>query len=206
MGFNGAKRHVISNLFQSGFKPNFLQFVCEQDNILVDFNNMLIDNKPIFEYLIYLDSQWEFYKKIPLLFRKGYRLTDVDYLHFNSLYDKNYFNTAESERDYIERWAYIYGLNALWHKEDALKLIHIKKILFAILSLKKDVSIGHKFDNLKQLTMNILTHHQDFGILYIKALKKYDQYEMQLLDDKSGKLKIKIDEFYKTEPLQNRQL
>ena len=205
VGFNGAKVKVISDLFQSGEKPNFLQFVCEQDNILVDTKNMVIDGRPLFEYLIHLESQWEFYKKIPLLFRKGYTLTDVDYGYFHNLYDKNYFNTTESERDYIERWAFIYCLNALWNKQDSLHLTQIRKILFAILSLKKDLSIGHKFANLKQLTMNILTHSKDFGLLYINALKKFDQYEKQLLDDKSGKLKVKIDEFHKVTPAQNKQ-
>ncbi|RZK40317.1 MAG: hypothetical protein EOO90_15495 [Pedobacter sp.] len=205
IGFNGNKINVISNLFQSGTKPNFLQLVCEQDNILVDTKNMMVDGKSLFQYLIYMESQWDFYKKIPLLFRKGYKLSDVDYDYFHNLYDKNYFNTTESEREAIERWAFIYCLNSLWHKEDALSLIHIKKILFALLSLKKDLSIGNKFTNLKQLTMNILTYNSDFGKLYINALKKFDQYDRQLLDDKSGKLKIRIDEFFISEPLQNRQ-
>ncbi|MFA6275629.1 MAG: DUF6035 family protein [Pedobacter sp.] len=205
VGFNGLKVKVISDLFQSGEKPNFLQFVCEQDNLLVDTKNMVVDGKPIFEYLIYLESQWEFYKKISLLFRKGYTLSNVDYGYFHNLYDKNYFNATESERDYIERWAFIYCLNALWNKEDSLYLMQIKKILFAILSLKKDLSIGHKFGNLKQLTMNILTHSTDFGMIYINALKKFDQYDRQLLADKSGKLKAKIDDFKRAEPLQNSQ-
>lgn len=204
VGFNKDKTNVIGDLFGSGKKPNFLQFVCEQDNILVDTKNMVVVNEPIFQYLIYIDSQYEFFKKITLLFRKGYTMTDVDYGHFENLYDKNHFNTTETERNYIERWAFIYGLNGLWNKQDVFRLAEQKKVLFALLSLKKEISISYKFSNLKQLTMNFLTYSPEFGILYIKALKKFGQFESQLSGDKSGKLQLKLHEFDKTQPLQNK--
>lgn len=205
LGFSRSKVGIVANLIETGSKPNFLKFICEQDNILIDTKNMLIRGHSVFEYLVYIKNQWEFYQKIPLIFRKGYILTDKDYSEFHNLYDKNYFNQTEHERNYIERWAFIHCLNSLWHKEDAFKLMEARNILFAILSLKNDMSIGFKFANLKQLTHNILTHNSDFGNIYIKALKQYGQYDKQVLDDKSGKLKRRLDYFFQTSPPQNQR-
>ncbi|MNR01461.1 hypothetical protein D3C85_1172660 [compost metagenome] len=131
-------------------------------------------------------------------------MSNTDYGHFESLYENNYFNVSERERDYVERWAFLHGLNSLWYKQDTFRLVEVKKVLFALSSIKNDLCIGYKFTNLKQITMNFLTYSSEFGILYIRALKAFGRYEKQLLDDKSGKLKAKIDEFEKNPPEQNK--
>jgi len=130
---------------------------------------------------------------MPMIFRKGYVLSARDQQVFDNLFDKNYFNQTDNERDSVEKWAFIYGLKTLWNKEDCLRLVKMRKILFALLSLKFDLSIGQRFANLKQYTMNICIHAPEFGHIYLRGLKRFKQYDKQLGDDKSGKLRAAID-------------
>jgi len=193
LGFNGDKVGVVAKLFENRSKPTFLKFICEQDNILVDTGNLKIDNVSVFEYLVHSVKIWEFYHLMPMIFRKGYVLSARDQQVFDNLFDKNYFNQTDNERDSVEKWAFIYGLKTLWNKEDCLRLVKMRKILFALLSLKFDLSIGQRFANLKQYTMNICIHAPEFGHIYLRGLKRFKQYDKQLGDDKSGKLRAAID-------------
>jgi hypothetical protein len=195
LGFSGAKAHVIATLFHRKDRIPFLKYICTQDEIELNFTNMRIDDSTVFEYIIYLVDVFFFLNKIILLFQKGYQMTTSDYQAFEGIFGKNYFNTSNSERANIERWAYIYGLNGVYVKKDVIHVKEIRQVLFAILSLKHDLSIGYKYDNLRQYAIHFLKYNPNYGKVFIRAMQQYKQYTKLLKEDKTGKLAAALDNF-----------
>lgn len=200
--FNGDKAKVITDLLISGERSEFLRFICEQEVIEIDLRKVPVQNGTIFSYLIQLENKWEFHQRIKLLFRSGYKLTDKDFGYFENLYDKYYFNQTESERQAIERWAFISCLNSVWDRSEVYEMVSIIPVLFAILSVKHDMPIKQKFANMRAHAIHFLNHTPQYGILYINAMKYYNRYDQLLTEDKRGKLKDKINEFLSDTPEQ----
>lgn len=194
LGFRDRKPDFITSLFVKGDKPNFLELICEQDMIWVDTARLIVDGKTMLQYLLTLDLR-QFYPKSSLLFRKGYTLTESDFAVLDGLFEKNRANSTDEEIEQISRWAFVKGLNGIWYKQDALKLTEVRKLLFAVLSLQYGLTIGLKYQNLRQLSHYILQDNPEYGLYYIKAMKHFGQYDAQLRDDKSGKLKEKLKSF-----------
>jgi len=203
--FTTEKVSFIANLFHERKKQNFLKFICEQDNILIDTSKLSVDGKPIFEELLNLHNREEFKHLIACLFRKGYKLSEDEKVTRNNIYRKNFTNMSEHEREQIDRWAIVDFLSNLENKGLVFDLMQIDKILFAITSLKSNMIIGFRFNNHRQITNNILEHHKEFGEVYFKAMKVYGYCETQIKQDKTGKLKLKMDRFFTEMPQQDRR-
>lgn len=201
--FTSAKADVIGKLFIDGSKPNFLKFICHQDTVKIDLKEVIIGRETVLEKLLYIENDLLFERLITLLFRSGHSLSERDHAAVEKLFEKNEFNTSESERKYIERWALVKCFSGLWHKEHATLISLIKKPLYGLMSLKYGMPIGYNFSNLRQLTMNFLEFHKDFSAIYIKAMKHYGQDQKQLNEDRNGKLKSKMDKFASFPPTQN---
>jgi len=202
LGFNDTKADFIANLFVSGDKSEFLRYICEQDFIKINMENVIVKGGTIFTYLLDLEDKWEFHQKMKLLFRSGYKMTASDFSHHDELYGTYYFNQSEHEREAIIRWAYVYFLNSIWYSHNIYEAVEIRKIIYAILSVKNNLSIGYKFANMRQHAINFLDNYAAYGHLYIGALKYYRRYEQLLLEDKRGKLKGKIEKFLNDDPKQ----
>lgn len=204
--FKSEKKGFITKLFFERNKPNFLKLICEQDNIHIDTSSLILNGKTAFQEIIYLDSMNQFRHFTSCLFRKGYELTKEDEIYYENLYDKNYFNYTEHEKEYIERWAITTILKNLKSKNYAFVLLkEIDKVLYSILSLKHDLIIEFKFNSLLQVSHYLLTNHPEFGDIYLKAMKVYKRYETQIEEDKSGKLRLKIDNFISNKPQQEER-
>lgn len=201
--FTSEKAFVIANILINRTKPNFLKFISEQDNILVRLEETRVDDKSILEHIAYYDRDFMFEQSINMLFRLGYRLTSNDNRLIASLYHKNYFNFTDVERQCIERWAYITCANALVSGEQIFQMSMIKKVIYSLMSLKHELLIGFKYSGFKQLSMNFFEYYQTHASLYLRAMKHYGVYEKQLIEDKNGKLKSKIDLFRHNPPEQN---
>lgn len=202
LGFSDSKAGFIANLFVSGDKSEFLRYVCEQDFIKINMENVVIEGGTIFAYLLDLEDKWEFHQKMKLLFRSGYKMTASDFSRHDELYGTYYFNQSEYEREAIKRWAYVYFLNSIWYRYNIYEAVEIRKIIYAILSVKNNLSIGYKFANMRQHAVNFLDNYKEYGHLYIRALKHYNRFEQLLLEDKRGKLKEKIEKFLNDSPKQ----
>jgi len=200
--FSTEKSSVIYELFLTGNKWVFLKYICGEDKVRKDFSQVSIRGKTIFELIVERPDYNSFFGHITLLFRMGYVLTDADYATHQKLYDDFNFNTSEVEKEKIERWAYVTCLNSLWSKDTATELEDIRKVLFAIMSLKHGLIIGSKFTVARQVTMNFIEFHPEYGHFYLRAMKAYGQYDAQLNDDKSGKLRSKILTFKEKNPPQ----
>jgi len=200
--FTSEKADVIAKLFISRDKPRFLKFICTECNLPVELTHVLIDGRTVLDHVAFIKEEYIFDHYVCLLFALGYPLTERDSLLLKSMFDKNYFNHSDWERQYMERWAFISCLSNLWNKDNAQFLRPIKRILYAFMSLKHKMPIGYKFSSLRQLTMNFLEYHKEHGVWYLKIMEHYGQLEEQLNEDKSGKLKQKINAFHYNTPVQ----
>ncbi len=201
--FTSENVGVVTKLFLERTKPNFLKLICEQDNILVDTSKLVINGKTILEELLDLKIREEFRNYIPLLFRKGYQLTETDKEILNTIYNKNCVNTTEHEREQIDRWVIVNFLN-ITKRQNAFTILKIIKILLSISSLKYNLVIGFRFNNHREISNNFFENYKHFGQVYLKAMKVYGHYDRQINEDRSGKLKLKIDRFISDKPRQER--
>lgn len=195
IGLSGRNASLVSELFVTGKKPNFLKYICEEDRIDIDTAGLTVEKQSLFEYLLCTTDQHSFYRNIRLLFRKGFTLSEENLTTLEHMYNTNYFNTSDSERQQMERWAFVKGLDMIWSRQDKPDLMEFRKVFFAIMSLKFDKPIGFAFQNLRQVTNYVLDRIPEYSSIYIKAMEAIGAYERQIAEDKKGKLKIRLDNF-----------
>lgn len=200
--FTNENVSFITKLFFERKKPFFLKYVFENDNILIDTSKLINNNRTVFQEILTVENRSYYKVLFSFLFRKGYILTEEDKQSVNIIYQKNYFNTTEHEKEMIERWAYSVIFSSVKSKEISFDILNIQTPLMAIMSLKYDLIIGYHFKNLREVTHNFLIYHKEYGVMYLKAMKAFGQYDKQLEQDKTGKLKLKIQNFVLDNPIQ----
>lgn len=200
--FNTENAHVIVQLFLTGQKWTFLRFICAEDRIKIDFSQVIIRGKSVFELVLERPDYNSFFSHITLLFRMGYVMSKSDYASHQKTFEDFQFNVSEIEKEKIERWAYINCLNSLWSREFTVEIEPLRRVLFAIMSLKHGMIIGSKFKIFRQVSIDFLEFQPDYGHFYLRAMKAFGQYDLQLNEDKSGKLRSKILTFEEKNPPQ----
>lgn len=201
--FEKKNSQLIAKLFIERKKRNFLKYICEQSVIKINLKT-LNNGKTVFEEITDFVEERDFNFYIALLFRKGYELTERDLQIFDGLYDNYHLNQSEVEKENIKRWALISFYRNLKRLDELNKIKENIELFYAIQSLKTGLIIGSDFNNLRQISNNIIEYYGEFGNIYIKSMKFFNQYEIQLKEDKHGKLKAKIDNFELNNPIQNR--
>lgn len=201
LGFYEKNAAFISKLFVNQKKPKFLELICSQDCIHLNTAALRVGDKTMLQYLLE-DNSDKFFRHCTLLFRKGYTLTNADFATLDDIFANNNNNSTVDEIWQIQKWAFVKGLNGIWYKEYTPKLSEIRKFFFAIMSLKSRITIGLNYKNLRQLSHKVLQEMPQHGMYFIKAMKVFGEYHLQLRDDKSGKLRQKIDHFICNPPPQ----
>lgn len=203
--FSTSKLDFIASLFFDPNRRSFLQFLCEQDKIDLDLSGLFIDGDRLFEAIIHSDSFLDFNFYVSCIFRRGYVLTKADDDLIQRLYDKNYFNTSESEREAIRRWAVLNMYGRLKTYKNSFLLMRHHDLLISIESLKQNMSIGYKYA-LKQISHNVLEHKQQYFGVYLRAIKIYNLWDYHIENDRSGKFRAKLANFEASMPVQDRGL
>jgi hypothetical protein len=192
----------ITELFEKRNKRGFLKFICEEDKINIDLNLVKIRALPVLREIVHLDDYEEFHYYLACLFRKGYKILPKDQEIIDNLYDKNYFNQTEYEREAIRRWGLCGIMTNLKTREWAFEVITIQKVLLSIASVKIGKPIGYAFTNLLQVTHSFLEFHKEFGKIYLLALEVYGQFDNHLKEDKTAKFQKKLVKFNLENPVQ----
>ncbi|MVN92676.1 DUF6035 family protein [Mucilaginibacter aquatilis] len=195
LGFSTKNVDFVAKLFYKREKPDFLKFLCLKTVINIDTTLLANDGKNIFEELHGIDDLFEFKQYITFLFSKGYKLTEKDRELNERIYDKNYWNQSDHEKEQIHRWGYVLMCSEVISRNLMFDLLNKHRIIFAIASVKHDILISYGYDTLKQLVHHILDRHKDYGVLFIQALEKFDRMNLLLAEDKKGKLRAKIEAF-----------
>jgi len=203
--FTGANVDVIIKLFFERKKPNFLKFLCCNDYILIETSLLKKDGKTAFQEILEIEDTLHFKHYLSYLFRKGYKLTISDREALDNIFDKNFFNTSDFEKEQLERWAIAKLYSELSNKLFALEILSIDKILLAIASLKYKLIVGYRYANMKQLAHYIFDMKKEYVSIFFTAIKCYGYYDKLLLEDKTGKLKIRFNSISKNPPPQNTE-
>jgi competence CoiA-like predicted nuclease len=193
--FTGEYVYVVKRLFYERKKPGFLKMLCIHDCILIDTTLLNEGDQSVFQELLEIEDSDEFRLYICLLFRKGYKMTETDHYTLKRIYDTNYFNQTESERTNLERWAYVTLYTNLSTPALSFDLKAIHRYLYGILSLKHRMIIGYKYDSMKQLAHKMLEKYPELGSVFVSAIRHFGYYDELLADDKSKKLKPKMELF-----------
>jgi len=193
-----SKESFLVDLFRNYAKPNFLKYICDNDNIHFSVQNLVIDGLTIFQFIL-KHGGTNYRPLLANIFRKGYKLTEQDerYLH-DLLLDP-------SNKEQIEKWGLIKAYSRLVSKRLAYDIDKIDKIIFSILSLELDRVIGFGFKNLKEVTNNFFEYHADFGDIYLHAMRVFKRFDNLKTSDKSNKMKNKIDRFKSNSPRQKTE-
>ncbi|QHS56541.1 hypothetical protein GWR56_13690 [Mucilaginibacter sp. 14171R-50] len=196
--FCGDNAQIITKLFFERRKFNFLRFLCSTDKILVNTALLIHNGVNVFQEILRIPDEMFFQQYLTCLFRKGYVMTEHDQQDLQQLYDKNYFNQSEYEKQQIERWATVKVYAGLANQYAAFELTRLNKILMAVSSLKYKMIIGFRYIHMKQVAHYIFDSQKDYAMLYFRAIKVYGYYDQLLLEDKSGKLKGRFNYYERT--------
>lgn len=193
-----SKPEFIIDLFKNNKKPNFLRYICDNDKIAIDLQSVKLEDKTLLQ-LIIKERSYDYRFLLSNLFRKGYRLTEEDEQLLAEMTNQD--PTKES----IEKCGLIKAYSRLLTKRLAFSVDKIDKIIFSILSVELGRIVGFGFKNLKEVTNNFFEYHRDFGDIYLRAMKVFNQYDKLIREDKSDKMKKKIEKFINNRPKQNTE-
>lgn len=201
--FDSDKVEAINKLFFERRKPNFLSYLCDNSTIKIDTLKLERNGVRVLPEILSIPDREDFRRYITCLFRLKFYLNEVDTKILNDFYEKNSKNTTREEKENIERWAIVNVMSDFERLDNLKDVFKVEKLMFGIASLKYKMVIGAGFKHLLQVSHNFLLSHNKYSSLYLKAMKVYGQYDIQMNADKEGKLKLKIDKFYREQPQQD---
>lgn len=131
---------------------------------------------------------------------RGFEVHRLDEKFLAILYKKNINN---DDREFVDSIVYaIYFIKAEDH-ELMSKIIRVQQPLNIFLSLKLNKIFGYKFPRMIQIVHVAFDQYKKYGDLFFTALKKYNQMNSIIEDDRNGKLNIKIENYHRNRPQQN---
>lgn len=200
-----SSKPFINFLISKSEYQAFLKFICGFEKLKFEVN--LEDDSGMSALQEILKSNASDYHKvifIELLYRNGYRIHKGD-----KKLAKELIETDGLPSD--ELWA-AYKV-ALCLKLDEYELIRILKtqtalfnVLFSILSIKQGEIIGYKFPNYLGLVNSFFTNsfYQEFGDIFLKAIKVYGRENDIRRLDKNGTYRKKVKNFLANKPSQSK--
>lgn len=150
-------------------KYQFLIFILEQQGISLDVTlKDTAGNSALLEAIH--NSKFYAHYIIQSIFIRGYKMSDKE----EALLIENFKNN-QTKPEHLENITIALICHKLEQPELIKKSQKIVKIIFAFLSFKTKKIIGYKLNH-TALANNFIQHHQEFSILFLQALKKYDYY------------------------------
>ncbi|OJW81540.1 MAG: hypothetical protein BGO69_09145 [Bacteroidetes bacterium 46-16] len=204
--FTGEKKQFIADLFINLEKREFVRFICENDAIELDLNSVSWRHNTLLQYIIELESGYEFELYLGFIFKKGYRIEEADEKYIQKMYDKNWVNFSEGERERITRWATVNLFIRTKSKRFLPLLSRQMNFFLSIASLKQDMVMGFKFPSLKNVVHNMLEHRPQYSELFMRAIKTYNQWDRQVAEDRSGKFRKKVADLQGNPREQDREI
>lgn len=163
---------------------HLLECILDIDDI--DINVNLKDNNGVTalkECLNYKD-EWKSSRLIYLLFRRGYIMDSEEEIELLDILGAN-----AASPDIITNIAMSIVYKNMRDNEDRSKAYKINRFFLSLISLKYNRVIGYKFPNILALSNNALNYYKEFSTIYLKACKKYNQYN-DLITKPSFKKKV----------------
>ncbi len=196
------KSLVLNKILKDSSKFHFARYLLVTLNIDLDVNNLDETNKSIFELLIdneLSSSEFFYHSSLISLYKRGYRNKKNDELFLIEAY-KNKIKTQQA----LEIWCLAricFKLNDLLKIEKAFAK---EKVLLALLSFKLGKPVGFNYPNLHGLANNAIQYYREYGDLILIAMKYYNIYDDVKKRDKKGTFNLKVQEFNKFKPIQDK--
>jgi len=202
LGFRDKNIDWVGRLLEKRDKPFVIEYFFNTDNIWINTAELRINGEPVLHYLLRLP--WtDFQRYGTCLFRKGYYPTEADKNLLESIRSENILRSSHEQKEALRKWGYAWLLHR-WPDPFRIKAIQSSaEQLLALLSLKIGSCIYHDFNNLRELTHNVLEYHRDIGDLYLKAMLVYGQDKIQYAEDRNGSIQGKVNRYYMLKPLQS---
>ncbi len=202
LGFWDRNVGWVSSLLTKRHKPLVIEYLFNTDNIWINTAELRVNDEPLLHYLLRLP--WvDFHRYSTCLFRKGYDSTEVDEKLLETLKAENISRANAEQKEVLRKWGYGWLLNQ-WPDPPRIGAVKSSaEPLLTLLSLKIGACIYYDFNNLRELTHNVLEYHKDIGDLYLKAMIVYGQDKSQFAEDKNGGIQRKIDRYYMLKPEQS---
>lgn len=137
------------------------------------------------------------------LLRKGYQPTPMDLRFFNAEFENGLQATKNLPYKHLTEniASFIF-----MHKSRNPDLSYsIQMVLFAILSLKKDMIIGSNYKSHLSIAHKIIESRKQFFFIYLKAMHYYKRYDGIMKEDKSKKLQTKISQLDESQNTQDEK-
>ena len=186
-----GKETVLSSLFFERSKPNFLEFVRGQECVTID----AVKFDGILDEIMLMDNMRAFRFYLSSLFMLGYTCSDKDKGLLASLFRENRSRQTDAQCEMLEKCAYATFVSRLKTRKAIEEVVNVLHVIYAVASLKAGVIIGSRLNNLRQVTNNFLQNQYNYGDIYLKAMDVYKKRDEILREDKTGKIRKKIENY-----------
>ncbi len=155
----------------SKHKYDFLITILEQSAINIDLTlKDDLGNTVLFEAIN--NYRFDSYKVIQLIFKRGYKMTDDEENNLIEIFESN-----STRPELMENIVIALVCNKLTNIELIEKSRSMLNVIFTLYSFKTKKVVGYKL-NLTALANNFLNSYKGYFLLFIKALKCYNYYDI----------------------------
>lgn len=195
------KEKFVKKLIFENSHNNFLKFILENKNILLDLD---ITNNGItaFEKIIGETELRKIEKIIESFFRNSYEIKQQDILYIQNKFPCNDISNENFTKNYIINL--MVKLNTLdyFYKLDNL---HFQSIIWALLSVKHNQNIYWNHENYRASANLVFSKFPEFGDIYIRCLSVFKKLDKMFDEDKKGNFRKNYNNFKNSKPKQDTE-
>lgn len=179
--FETENSDFISNVIRSSEHNTFIKFLLQQPHIRLELNQPAKENITLLGSYIREMTGQEACIAIELFVAKGYKITELD-----RSFVSEKFPPGDVKGDFSIDNYFLNLIISLRHLEDMKSIIYLsglRRVILALLSIKNDVFIDWGVKNYRGLANHILIKYEPYSFIFIKALKKYNKYNVMISED-----------------------